>query len=189
MPVFMLIWEELLVEGMILNLLHIHSSSFIKAGYPGKVIRYIHLFILYSHQVLPPLWNKCFNNYFLFQIICCFTIPRKHLLSFSNFVLPRKRLLPFSNFVLPRKRLLPFSNFVLPLTITIFCSRDKVLITYTPKKRLIQDVFGEFIYLELGIFIILLQHHITTPISEWWVLHVVIEFFYIFCFNLILPSF
>jgi len=42
MPVFMLIWEELLVEGMILNLLPTHSFSFIKAGYLGKVIRYIH---------------------------------------------------------------------------------------------------------------------------------------------------
>lgn len=52
MPVFMHTWEELLVEGMILNLLHIHSFSYIKAGYRGKVIRYLHLFIFSSSRLL-----------------------------------------------------------------------------------------------------------------------------------------
>jgi hypothetical protein len=54
MQVFMLIWEELLVEGMILNLLHIHLFSFIKAGYHGKVIRCSHLF--FSSNIYCGIW-------------------------------------------------------------------------------------------------------------------------------------
>jgi hypothetical protein len=40
MLVFMLIWEELPVGEMILNLLRIHLSSFTKVDCHGKAIRY-----------------------------------------------------------------------------------------------------------------------------------------------------
>jgi hypothetical protein len=40
MLVFMLIWEELPVGEMILNLLLIHSSSFTKADCHGRATRY-----------------------------------------------------------------------------------------------------------------------------------------------------
>ena len=40
MLVFMLTWEELLVEEMILNLLHIPLSFSIEAGCLGKGTRY-----------------------------------------------------------------------------------------------------------------------------------------------------
>jgi len=72
--VFMLILEEWPVEGMILNLLRILSFSFIKAGYLDKVIWYIH----------------CGISVVLAIYFCSkhqpFTIPRTHLLRFSNFV-------------------------------------------------------------------------------------------------------
>lgn len=64
MRVFMLIWEELLVEGMILNLLHIHSFFFIKAGYHGKVIRYLHCF--YSHKIFAVT----IGFLYVFVLIC-----------------------------------------------------------------------------------------------------------------------
>lgn len=66
MQVFMLIWEELLVEEMILNLLHILSFFFIKAGYHGKVIRCLHLF--FSSSIYCGDWfplHVCFNLFLI----------------------------------------------------------------------------------------------------------------------------
>jgi hypothetical protein len=63
MQVFMLIWEGLLAEEMILNLLHILSFFFIKAGYHGKVIRCLHLF--YSH----PVFTVAIGFHYMFVLI------------------------------------------------------------------------------------------------------------------------
>lgn len=69
MPVFMLIWEELLVEGMILNLLPTHSFSFTKAGYLGKVIRYIHceISLVLAIYFVPIISG---NVYFVSPVFC-----------------------------------------------------------------------------------------------------------------------
>lgn len=73
MQVFMLIWEELLVEGMILNPLHTHSFFFIRADYHGKVIREIISPILFAKKKMGTSP----------EMLCCFCpAPFRHFLEF-----------------------------------------------------------------------------------------------------------